>query len=244
MSNHRIIPVLNILNRKLVKTRCFKDPVYLGDPVNALKIFNEKRVDELIVVDIGASRYKQEPDWIHLKEMAGECFIPLAYGGGVRKLQHAEKVFQCGIEKVIINSACKRDVAFLKELVSAFGSQSVVVSVDYKKNWIGKTSAYIISGTERLCSDLSEWVKEIADAGAGEIMLQDISRDGMFTGYDREFIYTVAQEITVPIIACGGAKAYTDCLSLLDTTSISAAAAGSCFVFKNQNRNSILINYG
>jgi cyclase len=244
LSKHRIIPVLSILNRKLVKTCCFKNPVYLGDPVNALKIFNEKRVDELIVVDIGASRNNNEPDWIHLKEMASECFIPLAYGGGVRTLQHAEKVFQCGIEKVIVNSACQEDLSLLRKLVSAFGSQSVVVSVDYKKNWLGKHGAYILSGTRRICSDISEWVRNIADAGAGEIMLQDISRDGMFTGYDKEFIHNIAQEISVPLIAFGGAKAYAECVSLLETTAISAAAAGSCFVFKNQNRNSILINYG
>jgi len=241
--NRRIIPVLSVLNRKLVKTRRFKEPVYLGDPINALKIFNEKRVDELVVTDIGATRNKQEPDYIHLKEMAGECFIPLAYGGGIQTIKQAEKVFQCGIEKIIINSALTGDLQFLKQLVSAFGSQSVVACVDYKKNWLGKVAAYSISGTQSIKGNLESWISMIAAAGAGEIMLQDINRDGMFTGYDSEFIHTLAQQISIPLMICGGAKDYAECKAVLENTAIAAAAAGSCFVFKNQNRQSILINY-
>jgi cyclase len=241
--NTRIIPVLNVLKGKLVKTRQFQSSVYIGDPINALKIFNEKRVDELIVTDIGATRSKQEPDYGHLKEMASECFIPLAYGGGIQKISQAEKVFQCGIEKVIINSALTPDLLFLKQLVAAFGSQSVVACVDYKKNWLGRLSAYSLSGTKNLKGNLESWIGMIAEAGAGEIMLQDISRDGMFSGYDLDFVNKIAKQITVPVIACGGAKDYAECISVLVKTDIAAAAAGSCFVFKNQNRNSILINY-
>jgi cyclase len=243
MTLPRIIPLLSILNGKLVKTQQFRNPKYLGDPINAIKIFNEKWVDELILVDIGLSDKRKEPDFQCIKMMASECFIPLAYGGGIHNIFQAEKLFKCGVEKVILNSACYTSLNVVTEISREFGSQSVVVSVDYKKNLFGKRQAYAQSGQKHISIDIKGWISQIEEAGAGEIMIRDIGRDGMFTGYDMDFIELIAKSTGMPLIACGGARNMQDLMDVINLGGASAAAAGSCFVFKNNNRDSILINY-
>lgn len=240
---NRVIPVLTVLDGKLVKTKQFKDPVYLGDPINAIKIFNDKRVDELILLDIGLAKANKEPNYQHLKEMASECFIPLAYGGGITQLHIAEKVFKCGIEKVIINTACVNNFKLVSEIARAFGNQSVIVCIDYKKNMLGTRVPYVNSGTNKIKQVIQQWISTAEAAGAGEIMIQDISRDGTFLGLDLDFISAVSAKASIPVIACGGARDKEACIKALQETNASAVAAGGCFVFKKNNRKSILINY-
>ena len=238
----RIIPVLTILNQKLVKTQYFRNPRYIGDPINALKIFNEKKVDEIILLDIGASKFEKSVNFKFLKDLASECFIPFAYGGGVASESDAENVFKCGVEKVIINTAAMKDMSLIATLSKNYGSQSVVVCIDYNYGWFNSSPvAYSKSGQLKVKSDIIALSKEAESNGAGELMLQDIGRDGSFRGYDKNFIVKVTKELNIPVIACGGAKDKQDCVEILNVAD--AAAAGSCFVFKNNNRDSILINY-
>jgi cyclase len=244
MISARIIPVLSINKRRLVKTVRFRDEKYLGDPINAIKIFNEKWVDELVVIDIGSTKLGLPPDTSYLKMLASECFIPMAYGGGVCSFETAGEVFKCGVEKVVINSGSFPDFKLIDKIASFYGSQSVIVSIDYKKNIFGARSVYFRSGQNKFGLNVEQCIRHAQNAGAGEILLHDISRDGTFSGYDNNFISEMAKQTNLPIIACGGARNKTDLENVTQIYGASAAAAGSCFVFKNNNRNSILINYG
>lgn len=243
MKNKRIIPVLTIIEKKLVKTIRFSKPKYIGDPINAIKIFNEKEVDELIVLDINATKNNTEPDYEMIRDMAGESFMPIGYGGGITRFEHAQKVVDCGVEKIILNSATLTNKKLVSELAEYYGSQSVVVVIDYKSDWLGKQSPYVVSGTRRIKQDLVDWAKELEDLGAGELILQSISRDGTFEGYDIETIRKIADIIKIPLVAAGGARGYNDFRDAIEKGGANAAAAGSHFIFKNNNRDSILINY-
>ncbi len=237
----RIIPVLTIAGNKLVKTIQFKNPKYLGDPLNAIKIFNDKQVDELIILDIEASEKKQKPNYDLLYEMAGEAFIPLGYGGGISSLNDAIKVFDCGFEKVVLNSVLHKNKSIISEIANVYGNQSVSVSCDVKTNLFGKTKLYFYSGKVSSSENIEELIAEYIKLGAGEIILNDVNREGTFKGYNLELIKQFSN-IAVPIVALGGCHGITDMNNALKNGA-SAIAAASIFVYKNNDTNSILINY-
>jgi cyclase len=241
MRRVRVIPVLLVSDGGLVKTVKFKEPTYVGDPINAVKIFNEKEIDEIVILDIDATRENRGPDMLKLKEIAGEAFIPLAYGGGISTIAHIEELFYLGVEKVIFNYQAFRNPAILTESAKLVGSQSVVASIDVKKNWLGKYKVMVKNGKEDTGLDPVTYAKRVTEAGAGEIFLNVIDRDGTYGGYDLGLIDAVSHTVSVPLIACGGASSVDDFLPAIEKGA-SAVAAGSLFVFQRTHR-AVLISY-
>ena len=235
------MPCLLLSGHGLVKTRKFKDPVYLGDPVNAVRIFNEKEVDELVILDIDASREAREPNYEVIAEIAGECFMPVAYGGGVRTLEQARRLIRCGVEKVVINTAATQSYDVIRETSQVFGRQAVVGAIDIKKTLLGGYRVVVKSASVEVKTPLDEHVQALVAAGVGEIFLNSVDRDGMMEGYDLALIQRVAQQVNVPVVACGGAG-NVDHLAAAVRNGASAVAAGSMFVFHGRRR-AVLINY-
>ncbi|MBF8795123.1 imidazole glycerol phosphate synthase subunit HisF [Pseudomonas monteilii] len=242
MIRKRVIPCLLLKNRGLVKTVKFKDPKYVGDPINAIRIFNEKEVDELVLLDISATAEKREPDFELLSEVAGECFMPICYGGGVTKLEHAQKLFALGVEKVSINSASAESLDLITAIATVYGSQSVVASIDCKKGLFGGYSVYTHNGSRDIKRNPIDFAKSLEQAGAGEIFLNSIDRDGTQKGYDLSLIANVVNSVHLPVIACGGAGSVEDLNSVFEHCPVSAVSAGSLFVFHGKHR-AVLISY-
>lgn len=241
MRRIRIIPVLTLQNEKLVKTIRFKNPTYIGDPINAVKIFNEKEVDEIVILDITATKEKREPNYNKIEEIASEAFMPFAYGGGITKLSQIEKLFKLGIEKVVLNSVLETNMGLVSEAAKIFGSQSIVASIDIKKNLFGKTNAYKISGTTKIDVPLLDFVKQLEQAGVGEFFINSIDKDGTYSGYDLDLIKQLSTQVSAPIVVCGGASSIDSFLPAIQHGA-SAVAAGSMFVYTGSTRG-ILINY-
>ena len=242
MKRIRVIPVLLVNKGKLVKTIKFKDPVYVGDPINAVKIFNEKEVDELIVLDISASLEGRGPNFEMIGELAGECFMPLAYGGGIRSLEEVKKVFDKGIEKISINSSLLEHPGLIEETARLYGSQSLVASVDVGKNIFGRYVAFTKGGSRKSKPGITELVRQLEDRGAGEILVNSIDRDGTGQGYDLDLVRLVAESVNLPVIACGGAGNLEHFRQAVIQGKVSAVAAGSMFVFQGKHR-AVLISY-
>lgn len=242
MYRARVIPCLLVRGHGLVKTRKFKDPVYVGDPVNAVRIFSEKEVDELVVLDIDASRENREPNYELIAEIAGECFMPIAYGGGVQTLEQVRRLIRSGVEKVVINSAATRSTQVITEAAGVFGSQAVVAAIDVRKPLLGGYKVVARSATEETRLKLSEHVEAVVKAGAGEIFLNSVDRDGTMAGYDLDLIRQVARQTTVPVVACGGAGTTEHLREAVQDAGASAVSAGSMFVFHGKHR-AVLINY-
>jgi imidazole glycerol-phosphate synthase subunit HisF len=237
----RVIPILLIHKRGLVKTVRFGRETYIGDPINAVKIFNDKEVDELIIVDIGASVEKTSIDFDLLAHLADECFMPFSYGGGVRTLDEIRKILSIGVEKISLNSAAIESPDLIRRAADLVGSQSVVVSMDVKKNWRGRYRVYIDRGKRDTGIDPMAFAKEAESQGAGEILLNSIDHDGTYAGYDLPLVREISDKVRIPVIACGGAK---DLPNMRDALRAGAAgaAAGSLFVYFGPTRG-ILINY-
>jgi cyclase len=225
----------------LVKTVRFKQPSYVGDPINAVRIFNEREVDELAFLDITATRERREPPFDRVRDIAGECFMPVCYGGGIRTVEHARRLFALGIEKVLINTAAEEVPALVTDTAADFGSQSVMVGVDVGRDWLGRSRVYTRGGTRNTGREPIEYAREMADRGAGEIFLNVIDRDGTMAGFDLELVSAVSRAVSIPLIACGGAGSVAD-LSAAIAAGASAVAAGSLFVFAGPRR-AVLINY-
>jgi cyclase len=242
MKIKRIIPCLLLRNNGLVKTVKFKDSTYIGDPVNTVKIFNEKEVDEIFFLDIDATRLKKEPPYELIQNIASECFMPFAYGGGIHSLQQIERIIKSGAEKIIINTQAFLEKSFLKEAVHQFGSSTIAVSVDVKKEFLKGNIVYIKGGTQSTGEDPVDYAREIENAGAGELLINSIDRDGVMGGYDIELIKSISNSIKIPIIACGGAGSLDDFGLAVKQGGASAAAAGSFFVFHGKRR-AVLITY-
>ncbi len=242
MTRVRVIPCLLLRGHGLVKTRKFKDPVYLGDPVNAVRIFSEKEVDELVILDIDASREGLEPNYEVIAEIAGECFMPVAYGGGVRTLEQARRLIRCGVEKVVINTAAAESCDVIRETAQVFGRQAVVGAIDAKRTLLGGYRVMARSASVEVRTPLDEHVQALVAAGAGEIFLNSVDRDGMMEGYDLPLIRRVAQQVNVPVVACGGAGTVEHLAAAVHEGGASAVAAGSMFVFHGRLR-AVLINY-
>ena len=241
MRRIRVIPVLLLKDQKLVKSVKFRNHTYIGDPMNAVRIFNEKEIDEIIILDIDASREGRGPDITRIREIAEEAFIPLAYGGGIDSIDQVGKIFHNGVEKVIFNTRAIHNPELITETARMVGSQSVVVSIDIKKDWLGRTSVWEANGSKKTALDPVTFAKKMVDAGAGEIFLNDIDRDGTFSGYNTAFIGAVSRAVSVPVIACGGAGSLEDFVQAVEAGA-SAVAAGSMFVFQRPHK-AVLISY-
>lgn len=241
MLKHRVIPTLLLRDGGLVKTRRFKDAKYIGDPINAIRIFNDKEVDELIVLDIDASRQGSEPDYASIELLAGECFMPVCYGGGIRSVDQAARIFDLGIEKICLQSAALDQRELISRIASRFGCQSIVVSVDVKRNWLKKPMLYESRSGRKREQDWLEFTHEAVEAGAGEILITAVDREGAMTGYDLALIRQAAEALKVPLIALGGAGSLADIKAAIDAGA-SAAAAGSLFVLHGPHR-AVLITY-
>jgi len=241
MRRVRVIPVLLLHNAGLVKSEKFRNYRYVGDPINAVKVFNEKEIDEIVVLDIDASRDKRGPDMSMIKDIAGEAFIPLAYGGGISTVDEIKRLFYLGIEKVVLNYQAFANPSLITEAAKLVGSQSVVASIDIKRNVFGKYKVYVKNGTESTGMDPLTYALKMQEYGAGEIFLNSIDRDGTYEGYDLNAVRDISRKLAVPLIACGGASTIEDFGKAIQAGA-SAVAAGSIFVFRRPH-NAVLISY-
>lgn len=238
----RVIPVLLIKDGGLVKSIKFKNHKYVGDPINAVKIFNEKEVDEIIILDIDATKKNRYPNLEFIKEIAGEAFMPLAYGGGITSIDQVRDILYQGVEKVIFNKSALTNESLIKETVKRFGSSTTIVSIDVKKNFLGKEKVYSDCGRKNTNRDIIEYAQYLEKIGVGELFLNSIDRDGTYLGYDIKLIQAVTNAVKIPVIACGGAKDEDDLVEAINKGGASASAAGSLFVYKGIHR-AVLINY-
>lgn len=241
MIQTRVIPILLTKNQGLYKGIKFKNHKYVGDPINAVKIFNEKKVDELVILDIEASKKNKALNFEYIKDVVSEAFMPVAYGGGVHSIEVAKKIFSIGIEKIIINSAGYFKPDLISEISKIFGSQSVVISVDVKNKLFGKYALYSYSGTRKEKQLLINYIKMTEEAGAGEIIISNIDHDGKMIGYDLNLISIVSDNVNIPVIASCGAGNLPD-FQLAINAGATAVAAGSMFVFHGPHR-AVLISY-
>ncbi|MCS0581293.1 AglZ/HisF2 family acetamidino modification protein [Massilia pinisoli] len=238
---NRVIPCLLLQDGGLVKTQGFRRPRYVGDPINAVRIFNDKYVDELVFLDIDASRTGAEPNYDLIQRIAGECFMPLCYGGGIRTLEQARRIVAVGVEKIAVNSMAIDNPALLSAMSAELGASSVVAGIDVKRDFFGRERVFH-PGKRRLTSlDPVAHAVAVVRAGAGEIFLNSVDRDGRGTGFDVDLIARVSAAVNVPVIACGGAAGLDDMRAAVQSGA-SAAAAGSMFVFYGPHR-AVLINY-
>ena len=243
MLRPRIIPCLLVKNGGLVKTVQFGSPKYVGDPINAVRIFNEKEVDELIVVDIDATAQNREPDYCLIKNLAAECRMPLCYGGGVKTVEQVEKIISLGVEKVAISSATVDKPELISRIAGVVGSQSVVVVMDVKKNPLnGKYEIWTHNGGNPTGKCPIEFARKMENLGAGEVVINSIDNDGVMKGYDLNLVNIIRESISLPVTVLGGAGSLKDIGELIKMFGIIGAAAGSLFVFKGIYR-AVLINY-
>lgn len=243
MFRPRVIPVLLLRGHGLVKTKKFKDAVYVGDPVNAVRIFAEKEADEIIILDIDASREGRGPNFALIEEIAGECLMPTAYGGGITTYDQVRQLIRSGVEKVVINTAAgEGNFDVIRQAAAAFGSQAVVGSIDVRSTLLRGYRVMIKSGTLEIPTRLEDHAQALVAAGAGEIVINSIDADGTMAGFDLKLIRRIAECVNVPVIACGGAGSSADLKSALTEGGASAVAAGSMFVFHGKHR-AVLINY-
>ena len=239
----RIIPCLLVHNKGLVKTVKFSHPKYVGDPINAVKIFNEKEVDELMVVDIDATAENKEPDYKVIENLAAECRMPLCYGGGIKTVEQAQRIFSLGVEKIAISSIALENPALISQIAIRVGNQSVIVVLDVKKKTFGsRYEIWTHNATKNTEKDPVEFAKQCEALGAGEIIINSIDQDGIMKGYDLTIIDNIRESISLPITVLGGAGTLNDIGKLIKKHGIIGAAAGSLFVFKGKYK-AVLINY-
>lgn len=239
----RIIPCLLVKDKGLVKTVNFKKPKYVGDPINAVRIFNEKEVDELMVLDIDATLEKRGPDYTMIEHLAAECRMPLCYGGGVTTSEQVQRIVQLGVEKVAISSAAIENHNLVTEAAACVGNQSVVVVLDVKKSLIGrKYEVWTHNGSKNTRQSPSELALHMQELGAGEIVINSIDHDGRMKGYDLALVDRVRESISIPLTVLGGSGSLSDIGQLIHTYGAIGAAAGSLFVFKGVYR-AVLISY-
>lgn len=241
MFRNRIFPCLLVDNKRLVKTVKFKNPKYVGDPINAIKIYSDKEVDEVVLLDITATKQNRVPNLDIIQQMTEECIMPISYGGGIRNKEIALEIIRRGCEKVIINSHAIENPNFITELSDTLGNQSVVVSIDIKKNLLGKYKIYSHSGTKETSEDIKKFPKFIQNKGAGEIFLNSIDRDGTWEGYDLSLIKLVCDNTNIPVSVCGGASCIKDFMMAIKNGA-NGCAAGSLADFQGKDLG-VLINF-
>jgi cyclase len=238
----RIIPCLLVHEKGLVKSVQFKDYKYVGDPINAVRIFNEKESDELMVLDIDATAQNREPDYKMIENLATECRMPLCYGGGIKTVEQAQRIFALGVEKIAISSAAFTNPELITEIAGRVGSQSVVVVLDIKKKFLGGYELWTNNAKKRLNNNPFEFAAKMEQLGAGEIVVNAIDQDGMMNGYDMALVEKVRNSMSLPLTVLGGAGTLKDIGKLIRSYGIIGAAAGSLFVFKGVYK-AVLINY-
>jgi cyclase len=237
----RIIPVLLLHNDGLYKTKRFKNPKYVGDPINAVRIFNEKEVDELLILDIDCSVQKKEPNFELIEEIASEAFIPVGYGGGISNLDIAKRVFELGVEKVVINTALTKNTDLISSIANMYGAQAVVASIDYKKRLFGGCKAYFTNGSNKSHCTPLELARAVEEAGVGELILNSIDREGSYNGYDLVMLEAVVNAVNIPVVISGGAGSVNDFVEA-KKLGASGMAAGSMFIYQRPH-NAVLISY-
>lgn len=237
----RVIPCLLLRGEGLVKTVQFKEPKYVGDPFNTLRIFNEKEVDEIIFLDITATPEGFAPRLDLIKELASECFMPLGYGGGIQNLPQIDAILRAGVEKVVVNSLAFTNPTIIQEASKKFGAQAIVGSIDVKRGFFGGQTVYSHGGRQAQKISPVEHAKRLEALGVGEILINAIDRDGTGKGYDLELVQQVAEAVGVPVVACGGAGQLSDFRAAAQAGA-SAVSAGSFFVFQGKHR-AVLITY-
>lgn len=241
MLRPRVIPILLLDDEKLVKTRKFRNPQYIGDPINAIRIFNGKEVDEIIVTDISASRLNKSPNFTLIEELASECFMPLTYGGGIASMQDADRLFSLGIEKISVQSAAIDSPELLGQLVAKFGSQAIVLSVDIKIGLGGEVKLIRNSRRRNRQPRWADLVDQAIKAGVGEILICDVSKEGTLSGIDADTVRTVTRNINVPVVYTGGVNKYADFRTAL-SNGADAVGVGAYFTLQGPNR-AVLITY-
>lgn len=242
MLQTRVIPCLLLNEDSLVKTIKFEKASYIGDPVNTVRIFNELEVDELIFLDISATKENRKIDFQILEEIANECFMPLAYGGGIQSVEDIKKILQIGLEKVAINSEAFTQPELITEAAAQFGSQSIIGSIDVKKNFWGKYEVFSHSGTKKQKVDPIEWAQHLTQLGVGEILLTAIHKEGTWSGFDIELINQITKAVNVPVIVNGGAHNITSIGEAVHKGRASAVALGSMVVYQAQGMG-VLVNF-
>jgi cyclase len=242
MLRTRVIPALLVRDGCLVKTVRFGRFMYVGDPCNTVRIFNELEADELIVLDISQNRAKRGPDLRLIADLANECFMPLGYGGGVANLEMAKAVFEIGVEKVVINTHAANRPDLINEIADHYGNQAVIVSIDVKKNLFGGQTVRIQGGKYDTRRDPVKWAQEAEKRGAGEILLTSIDREGTWMGFDLELVKRVAENVSIPVIANGGAGSIKDIRKVVNKSRASAVALGSMVVFQKKGMG-VLVNF-
>ena len=238
----RIIPCLLLHKGGLYKTEKFKKPTYIGDPINAIKIFNEKEVDELIFLDIDAAAQNNEPNYKMTDDIASECFMPLCYGGGIKNLQQMKLVYSLGVEKISISSEAFLNPDLIKDASAIFGNQSVLVTIDVKKDFFGNKKVYIKNGQINTRLDPLSFFKKMEDLGAGEIVINSINNDGMMKGFDLELLKLLKANSKIPVIGMGGAGNIEHIKEAFEISKIDGVACGSMFVYQGPLRG-VLISY-
>jgi len=242
MLRTRVIPALLLRNESLVKTVQFGKFTYVGDPSNTVRIFNELEVDELLFLDVTASKDGRGPNMKVLSDVANECFMPLSYGGGISSLDQAKSVFDTGFEKIALNTHAVDDPALITEISTQYGSQAVIVSIDVKTALFGGASVRTFGGSKNTKLKPIEWAKEVEQHGAGEILLTSIDREGTWEGFDFELIKEVSDAVSIPVVAHGGAGSIEDVRNVIKQSNASAVALGSLVVFQKKGMG-VLINY-
>lgn len=235
------MPCLLLENGSLVKTTNFKNPTYIGDPINSVKIYNELEVDELIFLDIKASTNNTPPPFKIIQEIASECFMPFSYGGGIQTLDDAKRLFDIGLEKVSLNTAAYYNPKLITQIANIYGTQSVIISVDVKKTLFGHYRVHINDGKKKTKHTPFNYVKKLEEYGAGEILLNSIDKEGLMDGFDLNLIQEISDAISIPLVALGGAGEIED-IKKAKKAGASAIALGSMAVYQNRNRG-ILINF-
>lgn len=239
----RVIPTLLIDGKgRLVKTVAFGKRTYIGDPINAVRIFNEKEVDELVLLDIDATREGREPDYERIADIVSEAFMPVAYGGGIATEKHIARLYQAGIEKVVLSSSLAAGTGLVSAAARRFGAQAVTVCLPVGGTLLAGPKVKVSQGRKKLAGTPAAVARQAAEAGAGEILVYSIDRDGSFAGYELELLRRIAEAVEVPVVACGGARGATDFAAAVVQAGCSAVAAGSLFVYQSQRRG-VLINY-
>lgn len=242
MLRPRILPSLLIHENGLVKTVNFKNPKYVGDPINAVKIFNEKEVDELAVFDIDATVLGKEPNYSLIERLASQSMMPLCYGGGVKTVEQAQRIFSLGIEKIALSSAVLQNPQLITEIADRVGAQSVIVVLDVKKKLLGGYEVYTHNGKKATGINPFKFVEEAQKLGAGEIVINSIDKDGQMKGYDLDLIAKIREKISLPMTVLGGAGSLQDIEKVIEQHGVIGVAAGSLFVFKGPYK-AVLINY-
>lgn len=242
MYRPRIIPVLLLQNKGLVKSIKFKDHRYIGDPINAVRIFNDLKADELAFIDILATKENRTISIDFVKNVGEEANMPFSAGGGIRTLEDIRKIIEAGAEKVILNSIAGENPVFIQEAVDTFGSSTITVCIDVKKDFFGKEKVWIKAGTKSINSNPVEYARQMEENGAGEIIIQSIDRDGTMIGYDIDLVKKITESVSIPVVSLGGAGKWEHLIDLNALVSLNGLAAGSLFVYHGE-RHAVLVNY-